>query len=182
MASEKTILIQGTEDLARGEMDNVTLDGGAVVLEQAEGRYLLFGCYTTPAFSVPVSGELLVSWNADTPEGIEAWRLQGSLFFGSVSKLSYMTDPKRITARNANKVVILNCTALMNIDNSAMDIISTYMRALKRRNFELIICGATGHTLHQLERTGIAQALGKNMVDTMFDAERLARELLRSIP
>lgn len=119
---------------------------------------------------------------ADTPEGIEAWRLQGSLFFGSVSKLSYMTDPKRITARNANKVVILNCTALMNIDNSAMDIISTYMRALKRRNFELIICGATGHTLHQLERTGIAQALGKNMVDTMFDAERLARELLRNIP
>ena len=69
MASEKTILIQGTEDLARGEMDNVTLDGGAVVLEQAEGRYVLFGCYTTPAFSVPVSGELLVSWNADTPEG-----------------------------------------------------------------------------------------------------------------
>lgn len=119
---------------------------------------------------------------ADTPEGIEAWRLQGSLFFGSVSKLSYMTDPKRITSRNANKVVILNCTALMNIDNSAMDIISTYMRALKRRNFELIICGATGHTLHQLERTGIAQALGKNMVDTMFDAERLARELLRNIP
>ena len=119
---------------------------------------------------------------ADTPEGIEAWRLQGSLFFGSVSKLSYMTDPKRITARNANKGVILNCTALMNIDNSAMDIISTYMRALKRRNFELIICGATGHTLHQLERTGIAQALGKNMVDTMFDAERLARELLRNIP
>ncbi len=120
--------------------------------------------------------------SADTPEGIEAWRLQGSLFFGSVSKLSYMTDPKRITARNANKVVILNCTALMNIDNSAMDIISTYMRALKRRDFELIICGATGHTLHQLERTGIAQALGKNMVDTMFDAERLARELLRNIP
>ena len=119
---------------------------------------------------------------ADTPEGIAAWRLQGSLFFGSFSKLSYMTDPKRITARNANKVVILNCTALMNIDNSAMDIISTYMRALKRRNFELIICGATGHTLHQLERTGIAQALGKNMVDTMFDAERLARELLRNIP
>ena len=119
---------------------------------------------------------------ADTPEGIEAWRLQGSLFFGSVSKLSYMTDPKRITARNANKVVILNCTALMNIDNSAMDILSTYLRALKRRQFELIICGATGHTLHQLERTGIAQTLGRNMVDNMIDAERLARELLRKIP
>jgi len=118
---------------------------------------------------------------ADTPEGIEAWRLQGSLFFGSVSKLSHMTDPKRITARDANKVVILNCTALMNIDNSAMDILATYLRALKRRNFELIICGASGHTLHQLERTGIAQTLGRNMVENMFEAERLARELLRNI-
>ena len=118
---------------------------------------------------------------ADTPEGIEAWRLQGSLFFGSVSKLSHMTDPKRITARDANKVVILNCTALMNIDNSAMDILATYLRALKRRNFELIICGASGHTLHQLERTGITQTLGRNMVENMFEAERLARELLRNI-
>ena len=69
----------------------------------------------------------------------------------------------------------------MNIDNSAMDIISTYMRALKRRNFELIICGATDHTLRQLQRTGIAQTLGRNMVDNMFEAEKLARELLRNI-
>ena len=69
MASEKTILIQGTEELARGEMDNVTLDGGAVVLEESEGRYVLYGCYTTPVFSVPAGGEVLVSWNADTPEG-----------------------------------------------------------------------------------------------------------------
>ena len=119
---------------------------------------------------------------ADTPEVIEAWRLQGSLFFGSVSKLSQMTDPKRITARNANKVVILNCAALMNIDNSAMDIISTYHRALKRRDFELIISGATGHVLKQLERTGIAQTLGRNMTENMLEAERLARELIRNIP
>ncbi len=119
--------------------------------------------------------------SADCPEGIEAWRLQGSLFFGSVSKLNHVTDPKRITAHNANKVVIFNCTSLMNIDNSAMDIISTYMRALKRRNFELIICGATDHTLRQLQRTGIAQTLGRNMVDNMFEAEKLARELLRNI-
>ena len=41
--------------------------------------------------------------SADCPEGIEAWRLQGSLFFGSVSKLNHVTDPKRITAHNANK-------------------------------------------------------------------------------
>ena len=119
--------------------------------------------------------------SADTPAGIEAWNLQGSLFFGSVSKLSHVTDPKRITAHDANRVIIFDCTHLMNIDNSAMDIIMTYMRALKRRNFELINCGATDHTLRQLQRTGIAQALGNNMTNDLFEAERLARKLIRNI-
>ncbi|HIU84379.1 MAG TPA: STAS domain-containing protein [Candidatus Aphodousia gallistercoris] len=123
-----------------------------------------------------------ITLSHDTPAGIEAWNLQGSLFFGSVSKLSYVTDPKRITAHNANKVIIFDFTHLMNIDNSAMDIISTYIRALKRRHFELIICGATDHTLRQLQRTGIAQALGNNMANDLFEAESLARKLLKNIP
>lgn len=122
-----------------------------------------------------------ITLSVDTPEGIEAWQLQGSLFFGSVSKLNTVTDPKRITAHNANKVVIFDCTTLMNIDNSAMDIIQTYIRALKRRHFELIICGATGHTLRQMQRTGIAQTLGNNMTNDMLEAERLARKLLQNM-
>ena len=122
-----------------------------------------------------------ITMSVDTPAGIEAWQLQGSLFFGSVSKLNAVTDPKRITAHNANKVVIFDCTSLMNIDNSAMDIIQTYMRALKRRGFELIICGATGHTLRQLQRTGITQSLGNNMTNDMLEAERLARTLIRNM-
>ena len=122
-----------------------------------------------------------ITLSVDTPEGIEAWQLQGSLFFGSVSKLNTVTDPKRITAHNANKVVIFDCTTLMNIDNSAMDIIQTYIRALKRRHFELIICGATCHTLRQMQRTGIAQTLGNNMTNDMMEAERLARKLLQNM-
>ena len=38
---EQTRVIQGTEELARGELDNVTLDGGGVALDQAGGRHLL---------------------------------------------------------------------------------------------------------------------------------------------
>ena len=120
--------------------------------------------------------------HADTPEGVEAWRLQGSLFFGSVSKLSEMTDPKRLTGPMAPRVVILDCKALFNIDNSAMDIIAAFYRALKRRGSELIIAGASDHTLRQLHRTGIAQALGRNLCETAWDAEQLARELVRKMP
>ena len=109
------------------------------------------------------------------------WKLTGALFFGSVSKLETVTDPKRITAKDAAKVVILDCTDLLNIDNSAMDILQVFLRALKRRNHELIIAGASGHPLQQLRRTGIAQSLGANMVpDTLF-AEKRARDLLLEI-
>ena len=50
---EQTRVIQGTEELARGELDNVTLDGGGVALDQAGGRHLLYGCYTSPALRLP---------------------------------------------------------------------------------------------------------------------------------
>ena len=90
-------------------------------------------------------------------------------------------DPKRITAHDAAKVVILDFTDLLNIDNSAMDILAGFIRALKRRNHELIVAGASGHPLAQLQRTGIAAALGKNMVPDMVFAEHRARELMTEI-
>lgn len=115
------------------------------------------------------------------PAGVECWKLTGALFFGSVSKLETVTDPKRITDKNASKVVIFDCTDLLNIDNSAMDILTVFIRALKRRNHELLIVGATGHPLKQLERTGITQMLGKNMLPDMAFAEHRARELIVEI-
>ncbi len=117
----------------------------------------------------------------DMPASVECWKLTGALFFGSVSKLESVTDPKRITAPDASKIVILDCTDLLNIDNSAMDIIAALMRALKRRNHELIIAGASGHPKRQLERTGIAQTLGANMLPDMAFASYRAKELLVEI-
>ena len=115
------------------------------------------------------------------PAGVECWKLTGALFFGSVSKLEAVTDPKRITARDASQVVILDFTDLLNIDNSAMDVLSGFMRALHRRRHELIIAGASGHPLRQLERTGIAAALGRNLVPDIAFAEYRARELMREM-
>ncbi len=114
----------------------------------------------------------------DMPAGVEAWKLTGALFFGSVSKLEGITDPKRLTAKDAAKVVILDFTDLLNIDNSAMDILAVYICALKRRGHELIIAGASGHPLRQLNRTGIAQTLGANMVPDKVFADKRARDLI----
>lgn len=103
----------------------------------------------------------------NVPDTVEAWHIKGALFFGSVSKLEPVTDPTRITRAGSSRVVILDMEELINIDNSAMDQIETFVRALHRHNHELIIAGASGHPLKQLQRTGIAQALGPNLVPNM---------------
>ncbi len=101
------------------------------------------------------------------PDTVEAWHIKGALFFGSVSKLEPVTDPTRIIRSNSAKIVILDFTELINIDNSAMDQIEGFVRALHRHRHELIIAGATGHPLRQLQRTGLAEELGANLVPDM---------------
>ena len=103
----------------------------------------------------------------DIPATVEGWHIKGALFFGSVSKLEHVTDPTRITRPDAARIVVLDLQELINIDNSAMDQIETFARTLHRHNQELIIAGASGHPLKQLQRTGIAQELGPNLVPNM---------------
>lgn len=115
----------------------------------------------------------------DVPDTVEAWHIKGALFFGSVSKLEHVTDPTRITSSAAARIVVLDFTDLLNIDNSAMDQIEVFVRALHRHNHELIIAGASGHPLAQLKRTGIAQQLGANLVPNMEFAMARAKIVLK---
>ena len=115
------------------------------------------------------------------PETVEAWHIRGALFFGSISKLEHVTDPHRLIAADSAKIVILDFTDLINIDNSAMDQIEVFVRALHRHDHELIIAGASGHPLRQLERTGIAQHLGPNLVPDMEFAMARADRVLEEM-
>ena len=115
------------------------------------------------------------------PENVEAWHIKGALFFGSISKLEFVTDPTRITMAGSARIVVLDFEELLHIDNSAMDQIEVFVRALHRHNHELIIAGATGHPLAQLRRTGIAQALGPNLVPNMEFAMARARTVLAEL-
>lgn len=115
------------------------------------------------------------------PEYVEAWHVKGALFFGSVSKLEHVTDPKRITSADSAKIVILDFTELLNIDNSAMDQIEAFVRALHRHNHELIIAGASGHALRQLQRTGIDKELGRNLVPNIEFAFKRCEEVMKEL-
>jgi SulP family sulfate permease len=117
----------------------------------------------------------------DAPKEIEAWLMEGTLFFGSVSKLEIVTDPKHIAAENSPDVIIFNFTELLSIDNSAMEIIETFVRSLRSHNKELIVAGASDHPLRQMQRIGLDKVLGKYMVADMDSAMIVAREALAEI-
>ena len=80
----------------------------------------------------------------DAPKQIEAWAMEGALFFGSVSKLEIVTDPKHISAPDAPDVVIFDFTDLLSIDNSALDIIESFQRKPRENTAKiLIVVGAS---------------------------------------
>lgn len=69
MESKNTFVLHETEAFMRGELDNVTIVEGRIVLDLVSGGYVPYGCYTSPAVPMPVFDALRVSWNAGTPPG-----------------------------------------------------------------------------------------------------------------
>ncbi len=114
----------------------------------------------------------------DTSSRVEAWHVKGALFFGAISKLEPITDPARMNAPDAARIVILDLEDLINIDTSAMSILEGYERALRRHNMTLIVAGAQGYPLVQLKRLGFDQTLGQNLVPNIEFALARAKTLL----
>lgn len=116
-----------------------------------------------------------------TPKGIEAWMMEGALFFGSVSKLELVTDPKHINAADSPDVIIFDFSELLSIDNSALDIIEGFQRNMVRHNKVLIVSGADDHPLRQMQRLGLTRRLGKYLVPDIESAIRVATETIEQI-
>jgi len=53
MEQRNNLVLQGTETFSRGQLDNLALENGALVLDSVAGRSLLYGSYTTPEFAMP---------------------------------------------------------------------------------------------------------------------------------
>ena len=61
MGQRNNLVLQGTETFSRGQLDNVALENGALVLDSVAGRSLLYGSYTTPEFAMPAFCNLNVA-------------------------------------------------------------------------------------------------------------------------
>lgn len=104
---------------------------------------------------------------------VEAWRVFGSLFFGSVGKLEALADPKR----HQPDVLVLELGHVINIDTTGLDALETMFEQLHRRGGTLVLAEPTEQPLSLLERTGMLERIGPhNVFEGLDDALAALRE------
>jgi SulP family sulfate permease len=104
---------------------------------------------------------------------VEAWRLFGSLFFGSVGKLEALTERKGPPP----DVVVLEMSRVINLDTTALDALETLHGALGKRGGTLALAEPTEQPLSLLNRSGLLERIGAhNVFDGLDDALLALRE------
>ena len=105
---------------------------------------------------------------------VAAYRIFGSLFFASVTKLEALLNPDRVLP----KVLVLELHQLINLDTTGLDALEKLHALLQRRGSFLLIAGATEQPLSLMKRGGFITSLGENcVVDSLGDALNIAAEL-----
>lgn len=88
---------------------------------------------------------------------IEAYRLYGSLFFGTVHRLEELTKQ----GRQIPKIMILSITNLLNLDTSGLESLGNLSTLLRNKQSRLLIAGANGQPLSLMERSQFIQDIGE---------------------
>ena len=103
---------------------------------------------------------------------VVAYRLFGSLFFGSVTKLEYLLDP----GRKLPDVLILELHQVINVDTTGLDALENLHLLSKKNGGRLILAGVNEQPLSLMRRSGYVTLLGaENIVGSLDEALQLAR-------
>jgi len=89
--------------------------------------------------------------------GLRIYRLHGSLFFGSVSKIEHLLDP------NANfpRWLLLDFSPLLNLDTTGLEALKEIADLLEKHDGEMLICGSHSQVDSLIHRSGFAEHLGE---------------------
>jgi sulfate permease, SulP family len=104
---------------------------------------------------------------------VRAYRLFGSLFFGSVNKLEALFDP----AQPLPDLLVLEMHQLINLDTTGLDAMEGLLRQLRRRGGELVLAEPTEQPLSLITRSGFAEEIGRH---NLFDSLDAALQAVRA--
>jgi len=92
------------------------------------------------------------------PSGVTAYRLFGSLFFGSVGKLEALLEVDAGAAQPG--VLVLDLHHVINVDTTGLESLETLHRNLARRGATLILCDVNQQPASLIARAGFINTLG----------------------
>jgi SulP family sulfate permease len=125
-------------------------------------------------FIARISGLTRVEPVETAERGVEAYRISGSLFFGAVSKMDPLLDPRRPVPR----AMVLDLAQLLNMDTTGLETLQTLHAMLQKRGGALILAGLRDQPRGLLARSGLLAKLGAdNVVPTLDHALRRAKDL-----
>ena len=102
-------------------------------------------------------------------EQAEIFRVYGSLFFGTVSKLEGLLDPKR----EIKEWMMLDMSGVLNIDTTGLEAIESLQTLHEKRGSRLILAGLSEQSLSLIRRSGFQEKIGlENIVADMAQARR----------
>jgi len=111
---------------------------------------------------------------AQLPDGrtVGAWKIFGSIFFGSVTKLETLIDP----AKPLPDVVILEMHKVINMDTTGLDALESLHTTLVKRGGRLMLVDLNEQPLSLLTRSGTIEDIGReNIFPTLSRALARAR-------
>ena len=105
---------------------------------------------------------------------IVAYKMTGSLFFGTVGKIESLLDQNR----DRTLVVVLEMHQVINLDATGLDALKTLLNTLKTEGCSLVLAGPTAQPLELIQRTGFIDELGvANVLTNLEVALVRARDL-----
>jgi SulP family sulfate permease len=117
------------------------------------------------------------SWLAPNSLSVEAYSLNGSLFFGSVGVLETIQNPRRAVP----KVTVLDLSGLLNMDTTGLEALEGVHGLLHKQGGHLILAGLHGQPQSLVRRSGFEAALGPNgIADSLVEAGVIIGRLART--
>ena len=108
----------------------------------------------------------------DFPEGVEAFEIYGSLFFGAVSQFK---ESIRVIARKP-KVLILRMRHVPTVDASGLHLLEEMARESKEGGYLLVFSAVSRGVFDAMERSGLTETVGKqNFAADIFEALAIAK-------
>ena len=115
------------------------------------------------------------------PAGVAAYRMFGSLFFGSVGKLEALLEFEGDAAQA--RVMVLDLHHVINVDTTGLETLDALRRGLARRGCTLILCDINEQPRSLMKRAGFADTVGAdNLLPNLAAALKRAHAVATSTP